>query len=166
MSLIPRIGICTKRVLSPRADKPWKLYNMKNNKCLKCSEYKNCANSFKSWIFFIIGLLATVSVRMVTLFMDSNILYSKILWYIGVVGFFIFFLYKFQVETNRAKLIKEKDLMNKIRENKGLREEEYGFISNILCGLSSNKDRINYIFIFGSSVLALLFAVYIDFFKH
>jgi hypothetical protein len=70
------------------------------------------------------------------------------------------------VETNRAKLIKEKDLMNKIRENKGLREEEYGFISNILCGLSSNKDRINYIFIFGSSVLALLFAVYIDFFKH
>lgn len=138
---------------------------MKNNKCLNCSEYKNCSDSFKSWIFFIIGLLATVAVRMVTLFIDYNILYSKILWYIGVMGFFAFFLYKFQVEANRAKLIKEKDLMNKIKENKGLEKEEYGLISDILCGLSSNKDRINYIFIFGSSVLALLFAVYMDFFK-
>lgn len=138
---------------------------MKNNRCLKCSEYKNCSDSFKSWMFFIIGLVATVSVRLVALFMDYNIIYSKIAWYAGVIGFFIFFLYKFRVETTRAKLISQKNLMNKIRDNQGLEREDYGLISAILCGLSSNKDRVNYIFIFGSSILALLFAVYVDFFK-
>jgi len=138
---------------------------MKNNRCLKCSEYKNCGDSFKSWIFFIIGLLATVSVRLVSLFMDYNIIYSKIAWYVGVVGFFIFFLYKFRVDSARARFISSRDLMNKIRDNKGLEEEDFRLVSEILCGLSSNKDRINYIFIFGSSVMALLFAIYIDFFR-
>lgn len=116
-------------------------------------------------MFFIIGLMATVSVRLVSLFMDYNIIYSKIAWYVGVIGFFVFFLYKFRVESNRADLILRRNLMNKIRENKGLEAEDYGLVSAILCGLSSNKDRINYIFIFGSSVLALLFAIYMDFFK-
>lgn len=141
------------------------MLNMKNNKCIKCSEYKNCSDSFKSWIFFIIGLVATVSVRLVSLFMDYNVIYAKMAWYAGVIGFFIFFLYKFRVETNRAKLIVEKNLMNKIRDNRKLEEDDYWLVSSILCGLSSNKDRINYIFIFGSSILALLFAIYVDFFK-
>jgi len=136
-----------------------------NKTCLKCSEYKNCSDSFKSWMFFIIGLMATVSVRLVSLFMDYNIIYSKIAWYVGVIGFFVFFLYKFRVESNRADLIAKKNLMHKIKENKGLEAEDYGLVSAILCGLSSNKDRINYIFIFGSSILALLLAIYMDFFK-
>ncbi|MFA4991020.1 MAG: hypothetical protein WC569_00365 [Candidatus Omnitrophota bacterium] len=118
-----------------------------------------------SWIFFIIGLMATVSVRLVSFFMDFNVMYSKIAWYVGVVGFFIFFLYKFRVEAARARLIGRRDLAARIRDKKELDEEDYGLIGAILCGLSSNKDRINYIFIFGSSVLALLFAVYFDFFK-
>lgn len=141
------------------------ILNMKNDKCINCSEYKNCRDSFKSWIFFIIGLIATVSVRLVSLFIDYNVLYAKMAWYAGVIGFFIFFLYKFRVETNRAKLIIGKNLMNKIRDNKQLEKDDYGLVSSILCGLSSNKDRINYIFIFGSSILALLFAIYADFFK-
>jgi len=97
--------------------------------------------------------------------MDYNIIYSKIAWYVGVVGFFIFFLYKFRVDSARARFISSRDLMNKIRDNKGLEEEDFRLVSEILCGLSSNKDRINYIFIFGSSVMALLFAIYIDFFR-
>ena len=119
------------------------ILNMKNDKCINCGEYKNCRDSFKSWIYFIIGLIATVSVRLVSLFMDYNVIYAKIAWYVGVIGFFIFFLYKFRVETNRAKLIIEKNLMSKIRGNRQLEEDDYGLVSSILCGLSSNKDRIN-----------------------
>jgi hypothetical protein len=141
------------------------MINIKNNKCIACSEYKNCSDSFKAWIFFIIGLIATVSVRLVSLFMDYNVIYAKMAWYAGVIGFFIFFLYKFRVEANRAKLIIEKNLMIKIRDNKQLEKDDYGLVGSILCGLSSNKDRINYIFIFGSSILALLFAIYMDFLK-
>ena len=47
----------------------------------------------------------------------------------------------------------------------GLTEEDYGLLKDILCGISSNKERINYFFIFALSALALIIAVYIDFIK-
>ena len=138
---------------------------MKNEKCINCSEYKNCRDSFSSWIFFIIGLVATVAVRVVTVLIRVNPIYGKIAWYIGVSGFFVFFIYKFKVSQARAKRIKERNLADKLSEHKQLQDEDYEVISAILCGLSSGKERINYIFIFALSAVALLLAIYMDFIK-
>jgi len=136
---------------------------MSNNKCINCAEYKNCRDSFSSWIFFIIGLIATVAVRVVTVLIHLDPMYGKIAWYIGVSGFFVFFVYKFRVSQARARRIKERNLAGKLSEHKELQEEDYEVISAILCGLSSKKERINYIFIFALSAIALLLAVYMDF---
>ena len=138
---------------------------MKKNQCLSCSEYKNCSDSFTSWVFFIIGLVATVAIRVVTVLIHLNPIYAKIAWYIGVGGFFVFFVYKFKVSQVRSKAISQRNLVQKIRRREQLREDDYLLISRILCALSSKKERINYIFIFALSAVALILAVYIDFIK-
>ena len=138
---------------------------MKNKKCTNCSQRKHCSDSFVSWIFFIIGLIATVAIRIVTVLMNINALYGKISWYIGVGGFLIFFIYKFNVNRALAKLIDKENLIEKARTKKQLSHQEYNLIAAILCSLKSEKERINYFFIFAVSAIALLFAIYFDFIK-
>ena len=138
---------------------------MKNKECTNCAEYKRCKDNHTSWIFFIIGIVATISLRIVTVLIYINPLYGKISWYVGVGGFFIFFVYKFKVTQTRAKLINQQNIVNKIRQEEQLTKEDYSLIGNILCSISSNKDRINYFFIFVLSALALIIALYFDFVK-
>ena len=138
---------------------------MQKSKCLNCSEYKNCKDSFSSWIFFIIGLIATVGVRVVTVLIHVNPIYARIAWYVGVGGFFIFFIYKFKVSQARSGAITQRRLVDKIKRKEALAGEDYNLIGAILCGLSSKKERINYIFIFGLSAIALILAIYMDFLK-
>ncbi|MFH0731662.1 MAG: hypothetical protein V2A72_01920 [Candidatus Omnitrophota bacterium] len=138
---------------------------MQTDKCLNCSENKRCEDSFASWIFFIIGIIATAALRIVTILIDINPIYGKIAWYVGVIGFFAFFVYKFNINRARAKLINKADLVDKIRGQKPLTKEDFNVIGAILCALSSKKDTINYFFIFFLSALAIIAAVYFDFFR-
>lgn len=138
---------------------------MKKSKCINCSQYRNCQDSLSSWFFFIIGIIATVAVRVVTVLIHLNPVYAKIAWYIGIGGFFAFFVYKFRVSQSRAKLIREQNLVHKINRQEQLSKDDYSLIGALLCGLSSNKERINYIFIFALSAVALALAIYMDFIK-
>jgi hypothetical protein len=136
---------------------------MKKTKCISCSERKNCRDNYTSWIFFIIGLVATVAVRVVNVLTHLKPLYGKIAWYIGVSGFLLFFIYKFKVNQVRSRFITQKKLVDKVGGQEPLNKDDYRFISNLLCSLSSRKERINYLFIFILSALALLLAIYMDF---
>ncbi len=137
----------------------------KDQRCLTCSELDKCRDSHASWIFFIIGLIATISIRVVTVLIEINPLYGKAAWYTGVGGFFIFFVYKFRVNRARAELIKKNKLADKVNTKSALTDQDYRLISGILCSLSSKKETINYFFIFGLSAVALALAIYFDFIK-
>ena len=138
---------------------------MSHRTCINCSELKRCRESGASWLFFIIGMISTIAVRVVTVLANLKPIYGEIAWYIGVFGFFIFFVYKFRVDRARYRLIVKSNLMEKISGSQTIAPEDREPISSILCALSSNKDRINYLIIFVSSALALLLAVYFDFIK-
>jgi len=125
---------------------------------------KSCRDSYASWLFFIVGIIATIAMRVVTVLMYTNPVYGKVAWYIGVTGFFAFFIYKFQISQTRSKLIDEKNIQDKIDSQSQLTEEDYRIISGILCSLRSRKERVNFIFIFVLSAVALLAAIYVDFF--
>ena len=134
-------------------------------KCTDCAEYKNCKDSFSSWIFFIIGLIATVAIRVVTVLMHMRPIYGKIAWYTGITGFLVFFVYKFRISRARAESIARHNLVEKINQKTQLESEDITLIGAILCGLSSKKEIVNYLFIFSLSALALILAIYMDFFK-
>ncbi len=136
-----------------------------NKQCKNCSAYKRCQDSYASWIFFAIGLIATVAIRVVTVLAHLDPIYGKIAWYIGVAGFFLFFAYKFGINRSLSKLVSRNNLIDKVSDKKELSHEEAQLIGKILCELSSNKERMNYFFIFAVSAIALIIAIYFDFIK-
>lgn len=136
-----------------------------DEKCEGCTEYSRCRDSFRSWIYFVIGLIATIAIRVVVIFQNVSPIYGKIAWYVGVVGFFIFFLYKFRVGHEREKHIELSGIVDKVDGREVLDEKDYENLGAILCSLRSRKERVNFFFIFATSVLAIAAALYFDFFK-
>ena len=136
-----------------------------DEKCTSCPLYSNCKDSFHSWIYFCIGLIATVAIRVVIIFQDIKPVYAKLAWYTGVVGFFIFFLYKFKLAHKRQKEIARSGLIDKLAGRQALEEKDYSNLGMILCSLTSNKEKINFFFIFATSVLAIAGALYLDFLR-
>ena len=133
--------------------------------CKNCIEYKRCKDSFASWIFFIIGLIATMAIRAVTILANIDPIYAKIAWYFGVFGFLLFFIYKFRVNQSRSDLIDRRNIMQKLIQKNQLTDEDYNFVSSVFCALRSKKERINYLFIFALSAIALILAIYLDFIR-
>lgn len=138
---------------------------MPGRSCVDCGELKRCRESRVSLIFFIIGMIATIAVRIVTVLAHLNPVYGEIAWYVGVFGFLIFFVYKYKVEQARYRLIIKSRLREKVAQGGDIAKDDRELIGAILCALSSNKDRINYLLIFVSSAAAILIAVYLDFIK-
>ncbi|MCM8791269.1 MAG: hypothetical protein NC938_06200 [Candidatus Omnitrophica bacterium] len=136
-----------------------------NKRCADCPELRRCESSVMSWVFFTIGLIAAFSVRLVAVFMDYNVLYAKIAWYVGVIGFFVFFLNKFYVDMSRSRLIDSIGIAARLHQRKPLNDEDYKMLDAIFCALKSNKDRINYFVIFSTSLITIAFAIYADFLK-
>jgi len=138
---------------------------MRNSKCINCIEYKRCKENTGSLIFFIIGLIAIIAVRAVTILEHVKPVYGKIAWYVGILGFFVYFAYKYKIEYDRSKLIKTSKLMDKMLQGDSIEKEDREIIGSVLCALSSNKDRINYFIIFSSSAVVLIIAIYLDFLR-
>jgi len=138
---------------------------MDKQKCINCLEYKRCRENRASVFFFVIGLIATIAIRVVTVLIRVNPLYGQVAWYIGVGGFLLFFIYKYRIDSARLKIIKENRLLHKILSNEELKREDKQVLGAIICALSSSKDRINYFVIFISSGIALLAGVYFDFIR-
>ena len=138
-----------------------------NNKfvCTDCFKLKKCRESSVSWAFFFIALVATVAVRAVNALLDFNLVWAKIFWYVGVVGFFLFFLYKFKHYSVLHRELLRTRLTDKLLKRETLSDHDYDVLGTILCTLSSKKDKINYFFIFVTSGIALILAVYADFFR-
>ncbi len=135
----------------------------KNSKT--CPAYNECRDSLASWIFLFIGLLATIAVRLVNLFLEFNPLWARIFWYTGIGGFFIYFLYKFRQDRNIQRELARRELSRKLSGDQEISLEDREFIKTILCKLKSSKDTINYFFIFLTSGLALILGIYLDFMR-
>ncbi|MFN3966255.1 MAG: hypothetical protein ACK4JE_00955 [Endomicrobiia bacterium] len=124
--------------------------------------YKICEDSPITTLFFIIGLIATIAIRAIGIAGLFNETLIKILWYIGVIGFLLFFLYKYKTENTRRKILIENNILEKLGMNSELTEKDKVVLTAIMCGLISKKDTINYFVIFFSSTISLVIAVLFD----
>lgn len=133
--------------------------------CHDCFKLNTCRDSVASWVFFVIAIIATISIRAVNVVLDFNPLLAKFFWYAGVSGFFLFFIYKFRHNAALHRELEKSNLTSKLLSRSALSEQDYEILGTIICHLRSKKDKINYFFIFFFSGLALILAVYFDFFK-
>jgi hypothetical protein len=124
-----------------------------------------CRDSALSWIFLLIGVIATISIRVVNLVLHFGVFWPKFFWYLGVAGFFLYFLYKFREDKILRRSLAKHQIHRKLSDAGSLDLAEKDFLRIMLCRMQSNKDAINYFFIFASSAIVLLLAVYQDFIK-
>lgn len=140
---------------------------VKDNKfvCTDCFKLKKCKESFVSWIFFFTAIVAVISIRIVNVYMNTNPTLAKVFWYTGVIGFLIFFAYKFRYDNIVRRELEKSQLRDKLILKKELFEHDYEVLGTIICKLLSKKDAVNYFCIFFFSGLALALAIYFDFFR-
>lgn len=112
-------------------------------------------------LFFVAGIIATLAYRVIVLIDDRATVQA--LWYIGTVGFIIYFAHRYQISTRRGRLIVENDLERKIAEVEGLGEQDKASMEYIFKTLRSSKEKWNSVVIFVSSIVALVLGAYLDF---
>ena len=109
------------------------------------------------------GIIAAIAMRLVAFFIDVNPYYAKTSWYVGVVFFIMFFVYRYNISFKRSEKIKNEDLIVKVKAN-SLSSRERDSVSKLLCSLTSKKERINFAVIFVLSGITLIIAVILDLF--
>ncbi len=117
-------------------------------------------------LIFIVGVIATISYRLVIVFSDYSLFWLDVSWYVGTVGFVWFFGHRWSVENRRDLLIEKLNLTTKIESGQTLNQEEKDALVYILRGLSTSLAKWNYIAIFVFSSLAIIYAVFNYFLKY
>ena len=139
----------------------------KDNKfvCTDCFRLKKCKEPAISWLFFFVAIIAAISIRAVNVVLSINPVLAKLFWYIGVSGFFIFFIYKYRNYNILHRELERTKMVDKLLNKDKLSSDDYEVLGTVLCSLRSKKDKINYFIIFFFSGIALALAIYADFFR-
>lgn len=123
------------------------------------------SSKFLRNFYFWSGIIATFAYRIIVIVTHYSSFWAQALWYIGTIGFVIYFLHRYQVSEKRARLIKNYQLIEKIKLAPNLTQDDIDATEYILKTLLSTKEKWNYIFIFVMSTVAFAIGLYLDFFS-
>lgn len=115
-------------------------------------------------LFFWSGIIATVCYRAIVILNHYSSKIALAAWYIGTVGFIIYFWHRYLVSEKRLELIKSHDLISAVRRT-NLSRDQIEANEYILSTLLSTKEKWNYIVIFATSLIALALGIYLDFLR-
>jgi len=106
------------------------------------------------YIFFLLGLASAIAFRAIIIFQHLEPSWVRPVWYIGTAGYFLFFLYRYQITRKRKKAVEAFQLIEKIRANACLQDEDRDVLLYLLSSIKLSLEDINYAIIFVLSVLA------------
>jgi hypothetical protein len=106
--------------------------------------------------FFILGLLSAIAFRSIIIFQGIEPLWVRPVWYIGTVGYFLFFLYRYNISKKRKKAVEKFQLIEKLETNACLTEKDREVVLYLLSSIKFSLEDINYAIIFLLSVLAVI----------
>lgn len=107
------------------------------------------------YLFLVIGLISAVAFRLLTILSSIKPDLVRPVWYAGVIGYILFFAYRYYISEKRKKTIQENDLLAKIRSKADLSVNDRELLEYVLSSLVKSKEGINYLFIFILSIIAI-----------
>lgn len=113
------------------------------------------APAYKIYGYFILGLSTAIAFRALIVLDHIQPTWVRPVWYFGVLGNFIFFLYRFRVSVRRKKAIREFQLIDKMQSGESLTVRDREVIIYILRSIKLSPENINYLIIFLFSLLAI-----------
>ena len=106
--------------------------------------------------FFVIGLLSAIAFRAIIVFQHLEPSWVRTVWYAGIIGYIFFFLYRYRITKKRKKAIDDFELIDKVKTNACLTEEDREIVLYLLSSIKSSPEDLNYAIIFILSILAIL----------
>ncbi len=113
--------------------------------------------------YFWSGIIATLAYRIIIVLNAYDPVWVQVAWYIGTIGFVVYFIHRYDISEKRGRIIQERGLEEKVAAIKGLSKDDKAAMAYIFHTLQSSKEKWNYIFIFALSALALIAGVVMDF---
>jgi len=120
------------------------------------------SSSFK-WSLFVIGIVATLAYRLIIILNFYDPLWVKISWYIGTIGFILYFGYLYNLQSKRAELTIQYNLLAVVKKIKGIKVKQKEALKYIIKSNATSKAKWNSAVIFILSVLALIVGIILDF---
>jgi hypothetical protein len=105
--------------------------------------------------FFILGLLSAIAFRAIILFQRLEPSWVRPVWYIGTIGYFFFFLYRYTITKKRKSAIEEFQLIEKVKTNACLTDQDREVVLYLLSSIRLSLEDINYAIIFILSLVAV-----------
>lgn len=115
--------------------------------------------------FFWAGIIATIAYRIIIVLNLYNPSWVKIAWYIGTVGFVLYFGHRFNIARKRARLIKEYNLVETIDKADCIDPQKKQILHYLAKTTVTSKSRWNAAAIFFLSIAALLVGIFLDIFN-
>ena len=109
---------------------------------------------YVTYLFFSIGLFSSIAFRAIIVLQHLEPNWVRPVWYIGSVGYLMFFLYRFKITKKRKKAISDFSLLEKV-ENNTLLEEDRKVLLYLLSSIEVSREDLNYALIFFLSVAAI-----------
>jgi len=114
------------------------------------------------WFFFWAGLIATIAYRIIIVLNLYSPLWVKISWYIGTVGFILYFGHRYNVARKRANLVKDYGLVKAVDNTYDIDPQKKIALHYLIQTSLTSKSRWNSAVIFILSVLALIVGIFLD----
>ncbi len=105
--------------------------------------------------FFILGLLSAIAFRIIIVFQHIEPTWVRPVWYAGILGYLVFFLYRYSISRKRKNAIKDYDLITKLKDNACLSDKDREIVIYLLSSIQKSMEDMNYYIIFILSILAI-----------
>ncbi len=117
--------------------------------------------SWVTWLAFAVGLAGAISLRLILIAKEYRPELVRLLWYVGVCGNMLFFMFRAFITQRRRRLITDLRLRDKLREEHSLCPEDYEALRYLVDSLYASKERWNYVVIFIFSLMAIAWDLFV-----
>lgn len=111
-------------------------------------------------LFFVIGLVSALSFRLLIGVKELQPELFRPVWYVGIIGYILFFSFRYAITRKRKKAIRDFDLIAKVEQDGELSAADRQVVAYLLSSLEKSRENLNYLFIFVTSGLAILFDLF------
>ena len=105
--------------------------------------------------FFLLGLLSSVAFRAILFCQKYSPGWVRPVWYFGVIGYMLFFIYRYAISLRRKRTIAQSNLVEKIGAGETLSAEDREATLYLLNSVGKSQEDWNYLAIFVLSLLAI-----------
>ncbi|MCW7752807.1 hypothetical protein OOT00_02260 [Desulfobotulus sp. H1] len=112
--------------------------------------------------FFALGLFSALMFRILIVFTQWQVQWFRPVWYAGVMGYVLFFGFRYYISRKRRRVIADFCLGDKLEKDLPLSADDRGALLYLVNSIRKSRENMNYLFIFVLSCLA----VFLDLWMH